>query len=309
MISIVIIGKNEAKNLPNLYRSLENIQIKHEIIYVDSASNDESVDISIKYCDKIIELEDSNYLCAAAGRNVGTKYAEYGWILYLDGDMELENEFIEFLNNKEFKKYDKEIAGFIGYYNYIYNDGFNDNNRLLQPKNKVVDHFGGAVMLKKEIVLKAGNWNPSVVANEEIDLYIRIQSLGYKVFGIDKKFVKHIAKKESNIKTLVSLFIPQNKRFYGFGQVIVSQYKSKTLSRFILKRVYPFAYLLVIILSILHIPFLIVLGIMAINVTIKKRWYYNIIYISEIIRGIFGILQYKKYEPKVKSVKIIRNNN
>jgi len=39
----VIIGKNEAKNLPNLYRLLENIQIKHEIIYVDSVLNNESL--------------------------------------------------------------------------------------------------------------------------------------------------------------------------------------------------------------------------------------------------------------------------
>jgi len=302
MISIAIIGKNEAKNLSNLYKSLENIQIKHEIIYVDSASSDSSVDISTKYCDKVIVLEDSEYLCAAAGRSVGTKYAEYRWILYLDGDMELEDEFIEFLNNRKFEEYDKEIAGFIGYYNYVYNDGFNDKNRLIQPKNNVVDHFGGAVMLKKEIVLKSGNWNPSVAANEEIDLYIRMQSLGYKVFGVDKKFVNHIAKKESNIKTLISLFIPQNRRFYGFGQVLVSQYESKTLSKFFLKRIYPFVYLLVIMLSIIDVSFLMALGVLAIYVSIKKRWYYNLIYISEIVRGIFGIILYKKYEPKVKTV-------
>ena len=270
MISIVIIGKNEANNLPTLYKSLESIQIKYELIYVDSASRDDSVNISIKYCDKMIELEDSEYLCASAGRNVGTNYVNHDWVVYLDGDMELHSEFIYFLNNKEFLNYDNDIAGFVGYYNYIYNDGTNDENRLLQPKNKIVDHFGGAVMLKKDIVLDAGNWNPSVVANEEIDLYIRIQSLGYSVFGIDKKFVNHIAKKESNIKTLISLFIPQNRRFYGFGQVLVSQYEAKTLLKFISKRIYPFIYLLGIIFSIINTIFLIALGGLAIYISIKK---------------------------------------
>jgi glycosyltransferase involved in cell wall biosynthesis len=300
MISIVIIGKNEAKNLPKLYCSLKNIEVDHEIIYVDSASSDNSVELSKKECNQVIEIEDSPQLCAAAGRNIGTNYAKNNWILYLDGDMELESEFIGFLNSKEFLTFDKNIAGFIGYYDYIYSDGTNDPNRLLQPKDKITDHFGGAVMLQKDVVLDAGNWNPSVVANEEIDLYIRIQSLAYSVFGLDKKFVKHIAKKESNIKTLISLFIPQNRRFYGFGQVLVSQYKSKTLMKFISKRLYPFIYLLLLLLCTVNIGFLFVLIVLFVYISFKKRWYYNLIYISEIIRGVAGVILYKEYIPKVK---------
>jgi hypothetical protein len=92
--------------------------------------------------------------------------------------MELEADFVTFLNAHEFEQFDGNIAGFIGYYRYIYNDGSESENRLLQPKNKIVSHFGGAVLLQKEILLQAGNWNPSVVANEEIDLYVRIQNLG-----------------------------------------------------------------------------------------------------------------------------------
>ena len=101
----MIIGKNEAKNLPNLYNSLKALEIEKDIIYVDSASSDESVSISNKYCNKVIELEYSKQLCAAAGRNIGTKYARYEWVLYLDGDMELEDDFIEFLNNMESVSY------------------------------------------------------------------------------------------------------------------------------------------------------------------------------------------------------------
>jgi len=49
MISIVIIGKNEANNLPKLYKSLKGVKISKEIIYVDSASHDASVEISTQY--------------------------------------------------------------------------------------------------------------------------------------------------------------------------------------------------------------------------------------------------------------------
>lgn len=303
MISIVIIGKNEAKNLPKLYSSLEALSIEKELIYIDSASSDNSVNISKNYCDGVYEIEDSPYLCAAAGRYLGTQKAKYDWLLYLDGDMELEEEFREFLNSRSFLNYSADIAGFIGYYDYIYADETNDANRLLQVANQEVDHFGGAVMLKKSIVLQAANWNPSVVANEEIDLYMRIQALGYRVFGLDKKMVKHIAKKESNLKTLLSLFIPQNRRYYGFGQVLVSQYKHKTLLPFLVKRAYPLLFLLLLTLAPFFKGSLIALLLLMLFITIRKRWYYNLIYLSEIFRGVFGIFSYREYKPKFQRSK------
>ena len=119
MLSIVVIGKNEALNLENLYNSLFSMNISKKIIYVDSASDDNNVEISRQYCDKVVVLEKLEKLCATAGRYIGTQYGKYTWILYLDGDMELENELIEFLNNKYFEKFDTNISGFMGFYNYI----------------------------------------------------------------------------------------------------------------------------------------------------------------------------------------------
>lgn len=300
MLSIVVIGKNEALNLKNLYNSLVNINISKEIIYVDSASNDNSVGISRQYCDKVVVLEKSDKLCASAGRYIGTKYAKYTWILYLDGDMELENEFIEFLNNKDFEKFDSNISGFMGFYKYIYQDDSSDENRLLQPKNKIVEHFGGAVMLRKNIVINAGNWNPSVVANEEFDLYVRIQKLGFYVYGLDIKMVKHIAKKTSNLHTLFSMFYPVNKRFYGFGQSLVSQFKHGTIFYFILKRPFPFLFLFLFLAMFFNIKVFLIVICMIVYISIRKKWHYNLIYISEIIRGIIGIFYYKNYIPKEK---------
>jgi hypothetical protein len=96
---------------------------------------------------------------------------------------------------------------------------------LLQPKNKIVEHFGGAVLLKKDIVISTRNWNPSVVDNEEFDLYVRIQELVFFVYGLDIKMVKRIVKNISNVNTLSSFFYLLNKRFYSFGQSLVSQYR------------------------------------------------------------------------------------
>jgi len=300
MISIVIIGKDEAGNLPKLYASLNGLEVEHELIYVDSASSDNSVEISMPICDEVIELAPSEQLCAAAGRFEGTKEAKYDWILYLDGDMELETEFITFLNQRTYLAPKDDIAGYIGYYTYIYSDGSEDFNTILQPKDKVVSHFGGAVFLQKHKVLSAGNWNPSVVANEEIDLYIRMQDKGYHVYGLDKKMVRHQAKKTSNIHTLFGLIYPLHKTYYGYGQALVSQYKHETLGRFVKEKPYPFMFAVLLIGAFWNSYSLVLLFAIMIYVTYTKKVHYNILYLTDIIRGFFGVLSYKTFIPKRK---------
>ena len=170
-LSVVVIGKNEAQNLPALFHSLEPIAAEHEILYVDSASTDDSVEIASAHADRVCELQDSPSLCAAAGRHVGTKEAKGIWVLYLDGDMELTSDFAAWINQMPEAGYGENIAGYIGYYTFVRSDGSQSKNRLHQPKGGKAGYFGGAVLLRRENVLGAGNWNPSVVANEEIDLY------------------------------------------------------------------------------------------------------------------------------------------
>ncbi len=300
MLSIVIIGKNEARNLKKLFDSIEKIVIKKEIIYVDSSSDDNSVEIANLFCTQVIEIESSPNLCASAGRYVGTKYANYSWVLYLDGDMQLEVDFIKFINEEIFLTYPDRIVGFIGYYTYYYDDNTVSKNRLMQAPNEIVNHFGGAVMLQKEIVLKANNWNPSVVSNEEFDLYIRINYFNVDIFGLDMNMVKHKAKKISNFNSFIEMFYPKNKRFFGFGQSLVSQYKNRTLLKFISKKPYPFLFLFLLLLSPFIKNMYIFVFILIAYISITKKWHYNFIYISDIIRGIVGIFKYKNYKPKIK---------
>ncbi|MDY0117893.1 MAG: hypothetical protein RBR59_09965, partial [Sulfurimonadaceae bacterium] len=198
--------------------------------------------------------------------------------------------------------YSSDIGGFIGYYEYLYKDGSSDTNRLLQAPNTTVNHFGGAVMLKKEVVLQAGNWNPSVVANEEIDLYIKIKNLGVSVFGLDINFVKHHAKKISNLDMLQTLFYPKNRYFYGYGQVLVSQFLHKTLHNFILHKPYPFLYLLFFILLPFSFVAIFPLTILFLYIAFTKKWHYNILYISDILKGFIGIFTYKSFMPSILKV-------
>ena len=67
-LSVVVIGRNEAHNLERLFTSIFPLSdLIADIIYVDSASTDNSVEIASKYCDYVIKLKDSEFLNASIG--------------------------------------------------------------------------------------------------------------------------------------------------------------------------------------------------------------------------------------------------
>ena len=299
-LSIVVIGKNEEKNLKDLFISLKEISVEYEIIYIDSASYDDSVSISLKYADIVCELEESTQLCASAGRYVGTLKAKGEWILYLDGDMTLSSEFSDWINQNICNKDLDKFSGYIGRYTYIYENEKECENRLTQVENGRVDHFGGAVLLKRKDVLKVGNWNPSVVANEEIDLYVRIQKSGKYVEAVDVEMVRHLAAEQSKVEILLSLFFPVNNRYFGFGQALKSQFIHNSFLSFIYYHPFPFIFWGLFLVSVFNNFGWFVFLAFIIYISIKKRPHYLLIYFTDLIRGVLGFISYQKYEPRVK---------
>lgn len=98
MVSFIVIGKNEAKNLNKCFSSIkfaikENSLENTEIIYVDSNSSDNSIEIAKRYkVEKIILL--TSIMNAAIARNIGASYALGKILVFLDGDMEINRFFL-----------------------------------------------------------------------------------------------------------------------------------------------------------------------------------------------------------------------
>ncbi len=113
-LSVVIITKNEEKNLPDC---LESIQWAKEIILVDGFSSDRTVAIAERYTDKIhlrkMDIEGKH-------RNFAYSLATQEWILSLDADervsFELAQEIKEVVkkNDPNFAGYAVPVKTFIG---------------------------------------------------------------------------------------------------------------------------------------------------------------------------------------------------
>ena len=94
MISFIVIGRNEGWKLKACLDALQNVVkedniVDYEIIYVDSRSSDDSVELAKSYPNtKVFSI--TGECNAGVGRNIGAKESKGNVLFFLDGDMELQ---------------------------------------------------------------------------------------------------------------------------------------------------------------------------------------------------------------------------
>ncbi|MDD2636668.1 MAG: glycosyltransferase, partial [Bacteroidales bacterium] len=106
MISFIIIGRNEGwkftKCLQSVFETIEYNKLKDaEVIYVDSKSTDDSLKRAKAY--KQVKVFLITGECnAAIARNIGAKESKGGILYFIDGDMEIEKDFLShaIINNQ-----------------------------------------------------------------------------------------------------------------------------------------------------------------------------------------------------------------
>jgi glycosyltransferase involved in cell wall biosynthesis len=310
VLSVCVIGKNEARNLPRLLQSLTPLRqmTAIETIFVDSASEDDSVPTAKEGFDRVITLRRSPQLNASAARHVATQKARGVWVMYLDGDMELREEFIPVL--RDWLAQGATSQGIVGICWHQYPDGTAQEmivrgNRDAQPCRA----FGGAVILPRESVLTAGNWNPTLNAYEEVELYGRLRTLGCIVWYRRVDFVNHYTARLSRLRLLIGSFVPYGsilgKKYYGAGQAVAASLRGHTLSAFLRVKGPPFIFaagLLVTALSLLSgVTVLAGVTLLAsLAGAIRSGGSFGpVIYLSWIPQVALGVFKYCRFDPEI----------
>lgn len=104
-LSLVIITKNEAKNLA---RCIESVPFADEIIVVDSQSTDQTREIARRYTEKVYDLPWKGF---GPAKQAAMERATCDWILSLDADEELDDELAGSILNV-LKQDSKTSAGY-----------------------------------------------------------------------------------------------------------------------------------------------------------------------------------------------------
>lgn len=110
-ITLLLLTKNESKNIEKNFNWLPRCKTIKEIIVVDDNSSDNTVELCKKLASKnryvqIFKRQLNNNF--ASQRNFGISKTNYNWILWLDADEKPSKKLIHFLNhfdNHQYKNY------------------------------------------------------------------------------------------------------------------------------------------------------------------------------------------------------------
>lgn len=221
-ISIIILTRNEESLIGECIKSVlsaleyarkKNVLNSSEVILVDSASADNTIDIARKYPIRILQLDPSWQLSAGAGMYTGVSHSKGRFIAKVDGDTILyEDWFANAL--PELQK--KGIGGVTGIYVEEVNDMSLTGNAYVnasknQPPGEVEVIATG--IFNRSILFEAGSFNPFLKAAEDRDLSWKISDLGYKLMRLPFLEIRHFLADNGKEMT----YFEHLKKMFGYS--------------------------------------------------------------------------------------------
>ena len=215
LISVIVLNFNGKRFLKDCLDSLLSLNYPKEnleIILVDNASSDGSVEFAgFNYKDVKIIKNDRNY-GFAKGNNIGARQASGQYIAFLNNDMKVDENWLSELIKPILESESNEVVcagskilnwdgqkidfveGTMNFYghgdqkyfgiDYAGND-FLQDHYLLFP-------CGGSMLIDKSVFLEVGGFDEDYFAYfEDVDLGWRLWILGYKVKFASKAVVYH----------------------------------------------------------------------------------------------------------------------
>ncbi|MFZ1701754.1 MAG: glycosyltransferase [Pyrinomonadaceae bacterium] len=182
-LSIVIIGRNEEKSIGACIDAAQRageLFVDSEIIYVDSDSTDDTVSVARSRQTTVIPMDPNSRLCPSAGRFVGANHAQGEFILFLDADTMIYEDFlsiaIERLENNP------QLAGVNGRI-----DDLNERGETIDYEQRYDDvvrvkwHRGPACLYRRLALIEVGSFNPLIAMEEEAELGLRLLRNGWRL--------------------------------------------------------------------------------------------------------------------------------
>ncbi len=183
--SVIVIAKNEEAYLPHCLQSVLRAVARigrAEIVLVDSASTDRTVEIALSYGVRVISLRPDWPLSPAAGRYAGFHHTSGELIMFVDGDTIIDDEWLS-RATAWFEQTD--VAGVMGFFDDVDEDG-----RPLpyvgkrSPVVTRINELRGNGLYRRAAMNQVGTFNPYLTTEEEAELGLRLRSAGWRLLQL-----------------------------------------------------------------------------------------------------------------------------
>lgn len=192
-LSVIVIGKNEESYLSLSLRSAQTAVAEFdnaEVVYVDSASTDHSVEIALALGVRVVSLQPELELSPSAGRYAGFHHTSGELIMFLDADTTLEPDWLW----KATPWFDRpEVGAVAGFLN-----DFDDQGRLLphvgekSPTAREIRTLRGSGLYRRSAMEQVGTFNPYLLTSEEAELALRLRRRGWKLMHLPYPMGRHL---------------------------------------------------------------------------------------------------------------------
>lgn len=220
-ISIILPTYNRGSYISNVIENICSQKYKNwELIIVDDGSIDNTFSLLNNYEDdsriKFLKKENSG---AADSRNYGVKFAKYDYLIFVDSDDEVCEDWLSKMT--ESINDDSELClvscgNYITYHNELLSTNLPSPHFIY--KNYDVNFIAGAFLLKKNIFNAVGGYDTEFKANQHLDLGVRVlkyindnnllvKKIDFPLVNIIKRNISGIRNNHYNVLSSTILFL------------------------------------------------------------------------------------------------------
>ena len=185
LLAVVVICRNEASWIDASLRSVRGAveRFGAEVVVVDSCSSDGTPATVRRHPVRLIELRPDAPLSPALGRVVGQAATRSRYLLFVDGDTEIEGRWLEHaLAHLDAAPDVAGIGGKLAEVHYEHGrivgglaDIFETGERLTE-----VEELGGTAVYRRTALEHVGSFNPFLSSYEEPELVARLRAAGHR---------------------------------------------------------------------------------------------------------------------------------
>lgn len=196
-VGVVIIGRNEGDRLVRCLVSLSSMTAN--IVYVDSASTDDSVQVALGRGVEVLQLDMTKPFTAARARNEGFFYLrqlhpEINYVQFVDGDCEVASGWLDAA--EAFLSEHSDFAVVCGRrrerfpHRSIYNLMCDLEWDTPVGEAKAC---GGDALFRADTFSAVAGFQPHLIAGEEPEMCVRLRAAGWKIWRLDAEMTLHDA--------------------------------------------------------------------------------------------------------------------
>lgn len=246
-ISVIIVSYNSQGFIEKCINSvLKNLSEKSEVIVLDNASNDKTVDILKKFGDKIILVQSGENLGFAKGCNLAAKKARGEYLFILNPDTEIQrpifDELIKFYETtvdmgivapKLIMQDDKVQAsvkrlptlwGAFKEYILGIKNSYSEFVPVSDESQEVEMAYGAAWLIKKDLFNKLGGFDEKFfLYYEDVDFCRRVRENNKKIYYYPKVLIKHLVGATKSEQDKYKLNLESAQKYHGWFKFMFLQ--------------------------------------------------------------------------------------